>query len=285
MSQFEPGKLVNLSRQVHRVVAPNAGMMTGPGTNTYLIGNRELAVIDPGPDDERHISAIMAAASDLQAQIRWIICTHTHADHSPGAKTLQALTQATLYGQPAPPVGMSQDQTFQPDVIWGDTKTLTSNEFTLQAIHTPGHASNHWCYLLEEEGMLFTGDHIMDGATVVIAPPDGNMSDYLTSLESIKQLPLRHIAPGHGDLIGQPLEVIEGTIQHRLMRENKTLEKLARVQPADMDTLVAEVYDEVPVFLHALAKYSLQAHLDKLHQEGRVSCSNDCWQLSEGGTE
>lgn len=284
MSQFEPGKLVNLSRRVHRIVAPNAGMMTGPGTNTYLVGNRELAVIDPGPADERHIQAILAAAEDLQASIRWIICTHTHADHSPGAMPLKEKTGATLYGQQAPLEGMSQDQTFQPDVVWGvDTDKLTSSEFTLQAIHTPGHASNHWCYLLTEEQLLFTGDHIMEGSTVVIAPPDGSMGDYLRSLEQLKPMAITHIAPGHGDLISNPLDVIEGTIQHRLMRENKTLEKLSQLQPATMDQLVVEVYDEVPVFLHELAKYSLLAHLQKLQEDGRASISNEQWQLTENG--
>ena len=284
MSQFEPGKLVNLSRLVHRVVAPNAGMMTGPGTNTYLVGNRELAVIDPGPADEKHTDAIIAAAADLEAPIHWILCTHTHADHSPGTVALQQRTGATVYGQPAAEVGISQDRTFQPDVVWGDQTRLATSEFTLQAIHTPGHASNHWCYLLEDEQLLFTGDHIMDGATVVIAPPDGHMGDYLQSLERIKTLPMTHIAPGHGDLLNHPKEVIEGTIQHRLMRENKTLEKLAGLQPASMDELVAEVYDEVPIFLHSLARYSLQAHLDKLQADGRVKQVDERWELAKEGS-
>ncbi|MDX1695108.1 MAG: MBL fold metallo-hydrolase [Ketobacteraceae bacterium] len=284
MSQFEPGKLVNLSRLVHRVVAPNAGMMTGPGTNTYLIGNRELAVIDPGPADQKHIDAIVAAAADLQAPIRWILCTHTHVDHSPGTPALAARTGATVYGQPAAGEGMGQDQTFKPDIVWGKETRLVTGEFTLQAVHTPGHASNHWCYLLEDEQLLFTGDHIMEGSTVVIAPPDGNMGDYLRSLEAIKSLPMQHIAPGHGELISHPADVIEGTIQHRLMRENKTLEKLAAIQPATMDALVAEVYDEVPIFLHSLARYSLQAHLDKLVQEGRVTAAADTWELTDKET-
>lgn len=281
MSQFEPGKLVNLSRLVHRIVAPNAGMMTGPGTNTYLIGNQALAVIDPGPCDATHIDAILAAADDLKAEIKWILCTHTHVDHSPGCPLLKEKTQAALYGQPAPDNGMSQDQSFRPDYTWESTTQVSSDEFTLHAIHTPGHASNHWCYLLEEENLLFTGDHIMDGSTVVIAPPDGNMKHYLESLTKLKSVTLNHIAPGHGDLINNPQEVIEGTIQHRLMRERKTLEKLAELQPATMDTLVAAVYDEVPIFLHELAKYSLLAHLEKLVSDNQAREHNNLWELTQ----
>lgn len=280
MSQFEPGKLVNLSRLVHRVVAPNAGLMTGPGTNTYLVGNRQLAVIDPGPANDQHLGAILRAAEDLAAEICWILCTHTHADHSPGTTLLRDRTGATVYGQPAPVHGMSQDQTFAPDVVWDENITeLACAEFTLHAIHTPGHASNHWCYLLEDEALLFTGDHIMEGSTVVIAPPDGDMGAYIRSLEKLLPLPLKHLAPGHGHLISNPVEVIEGTIQHRLMRENKTIEKLTASQPATLDQLVAEVYDEVPMVLHGLAKYSLLAHLQKLQQDGRATRNNEQWQL------
>lgn len=277
MSQFEPGKLVNLSRLVHRIVAPNAGMMTGPGTNTYLVGNQELAVIDPGPNDSDHIDAIINAANQLRATIKWIVCTHTHADHSPGAMALKQKTHAQVYGQVAPKNGMSQDQSFQPDVTWGKESHITCPEFSLAAIHTPGHASNHWCYLLEDEALLLTGDHIMNGSTVVIAPPDGNMSAYIASLEKLKAYDINHIAPGHGDLIDNPQEVIEGTIQHRLMRETKTLEKLREMGEASLDNLVERVYDEVPIFLHELAKYSLLAHLEKLQAEGKVIHHNQQW--------
>ena len=280
MSQFEPGKLINLSRLVHRVVAPNAGMMTGPGTNTYLIGNEEIAVIDPGPADPIHIDAIISAAESLNGTIKWVLCTHTHPDHSPGATPLCERTKAKAYGQVAPAEGMSQDQSFKPDHNWQDLEVLETDSFKIKAVYTPGHASNHWCYLLQNEAMLFTGDHIMNGSTVVIAPPDGNMSDYLNSLEKLKSEAIEHIAPGHGDLINTPLEVIEGTIQHRLMREDKTIQKLAEIQPANLDQLVKEVYDEVPIFLHELAKYSLTAHLDKLASDGKAEKIDDTWQLT-----
>lgn len=279
MSQFEPGKMVNLSRLVHRVVAPNAGMMTGPGTNTYLIGNKTLAVIDPGPASPEHVDAICNAAKSLQGEIKWIICTHTHSDHSPGAQLLKAKTSAPLVGIKAPPNGMGQDPTFEPDLAWQHHSQLATEEFNLTAIHTPGHASNHLCFLLEQEGLLFSGDHIMNGSTVVIAPPDGNMQHYLRSLEQLKHYEIKHIMPGHGDVMDKPQEIIEGTIQHRLMREQKTLERLAMLQPCTLETLTESVYDEVPPFLHSLAKFSLLAHLEKLVAENVVHENNDQWQL------
>ncbi len=279
MPQFEPGKMINLSLLIHRVVAPNAGMMTGPGTNTYLVGNRSLAVIDPGPAQDQHIQAILDAAEQLNAPIRWVLCTHTHADHSPGAALLQQHTGARLLGQKAPKTSISQDTSFKPDRNWQHHSQLATEEFTLTAIHTPGHASNHLCFLLEEERALFTGDHIMNGSTVVIAPPDGNMKDYLDSLTLLKSYDLNRLLPGHGDVIDQPQQIIEGTIQHRLMRENKTLERLAQLQPCTLETLTQSVYDEVPAVLHTLASYSLTAHLEKLRTENKVQEENGQWTL------
>ncbi|PIE40699.1 MAG: MBL fold metallo-hydrolase [Gammaproteobacteria bacterium] len=279
MSQFEPGKLIKLSRLTHRIVAPNAGPMTGPGTNTYLVGHKQLAVIDPGPNNASHIEAILKGADAIKGSIQWILCTHTHPDHSPGCIALQAETGASTYGQPAP-AGQSQDRDFKPQNIWQDHEKLRCDEFSLRALHTPGHASNHWCYLLEDENLLFSGDHIMNGSTVVIAPPDGNMMDYLNSLHKLKPEAIDHIAPGHGDIMNNPQDVIEETIQHRLMRENKTLEKLEKLQAADLDELVTEVYDEVPVFLHPLAKRSLAAHLEKLQAEGRIRQTHLQWSIT-----
>lgn len=278
MSHFIPGKPFPISLNVRRVVAPNASMLTGPGTNTYLIGNKQLAVIDPGPAMPEHIDTLVKITATLGATIRWILCTHTHPDHSPGAALLKRATGAQLFGYPAPE-GPVQDKTFAPDVPWHHDSRLDTDEFSLRAVHTPGHASNHLCYLYENEKMLFTGDHIMQGSTVVIAPPDGNMADYLQSLELLKSLDISHLAPGHGDIIQSPLEIIEGLIQHRLMRERKTLEKLCALAPCSLDVLLPAVYDEVPVFLHALARQSLTAHLLKLKEEGRVTLDGDQWQV------
>lgn len=278
MSSFTPGEVIVLSPRVRRITAPNPGMMTGPGTNTYLVGNQALAVIDPGPADPRHTDAILAAADAMRAPIRWILCTHTHMDHSPGAALLQSRTDATVIGQLARHTN-GQDRHFTPDQHWQHGDRLQTDEFTLRAIHTPGHASNHLCFYLEEEELLFTGDHIMEGSTVVIMPPDGDMLAYVNALRDLKQLSLRHLAPAHGHLITRPTDIIEGLIQHRQMREDKTLEKMHQLGPCTLETLTPAVYDEVPTFLHGLARMSLLAHLLKLEQEGRIEQQDQHWRI------
>ena len=207
-----------LSPLVRRIVAPNPGLMTGPGTNTYLVGIDEIAVIDPGPDDPEHLDAIAGCGGD---RIRWIVCTHTHPDHSPGAAGLKARTGAEVLAWDSRD-GLEVDQK-----IKGGHR-IEATEFRLLAVHTPGHASNHLCYLLEEEHMLFSGDHIMQGSTVVISPPDGNMTQYLESLAAVRAIRLRSIAPGHGHLIEDPKAVIDEYIEHRLAREQQILDLLVR---------------------------------------------------------
>lgn len=280
MSSFKPGEVVVLSQRVRRITAPNPGMMTGPGTNTYLVGNAELAVIDPGPAIPEHIDAIVQAAKDMHASIKWILCTHTHIDHSPGANPLRDATDASVIGQIARfPRG--QDPSFNPDQHWQHGDFLSTDEFNLQAIHTPGHASNHLCFYLEEEQTLFTGDHIMEGSTVVIAPPDGDMLAYMNALQDLKKLTLKHLAPAHGNRIDNPLQMIEALIWHRTMRENKTLEKMQQLGPCTLATLTPAVYDEVHAFLHGLAQMSLLAHLQKLEQEKRVEQRNELWRICD----
>lgn len=258
-----------LSSRVWRITAQNAGAMTGPGTNTYIVGAGEhRAVIDPGPADDRHLQAIIAAAAP--ASIRYILVTHTHEDHSPGAQPLKSATGALLLGQTTLHPHW-QDPSFAPDrrLYDGDRLTLTAG-VTLRVLHTPGHASNHLCYLLEEERILFTGDHIIQGSTVVIDPPDGDMAAYLRSLESLRREPLDYLAPGHGTLIPRPDSAIRSLIQHRLRREAKVLASLPREHPADLATLIRAVYDDVPAHLHPLAERSLLAHLLKLQAESRA---------------
>ena len=280
MSSFKPGETVVLSQRVRRITAPNAGMMTGPGTNTYLVGNDELAVIDPGPAIREHIDAIIKAADDMRAPIRWILCTHTHIDHSPGANMLRDATDASVIGQIAQfPKG--QDPSFSPDQHWQHGDFITGSNFTLRAVHTPGHASNHLCFYLDEEQTLFTGDHIMEGSTVVIAPPDGDMQAYMNSLHQLKDLQLKHLAPAHGHRIDNPLQMIEALIWHRTLRERKTLEKMQQLGPCTLATLTPSVYDEVPAFLHGLAQMSLLAHLQKLEKEQVVTCTDDIWRIQE----
>jgi len=277
-SQLVPGRAVQLSPRVIRVTADNGGIMTGPGTNTYLLGTaqNEWAVIDPGPPDATHVDAILAAAP---GKIRWILVTHTHKDHSPAVQMLKAKTSATVYGQVAQH-GEGQDASFVPDqVLHGGERLTLDQQCTLRVIHTPGHASNHLCYLLEPEKTLFTGDHIMQASTVVINPPDGNMSAYIASLRALLNEDIEWLAPGHGFLMNEPRRVVEGIIQHRFKREAKVIATMRAAGPANMDTLLVRVYDDVDPRLHPAARRSLLAHLIKLQEDGVAEERDGKWRL------
>jgi glyoxylase-like metal-dependent hydrolase (beta-lactamase superfamily II)/8-oxo-dGTP pyrophosphatase MutT (NUDIX family) len=249
-----------LDRFTTRLTAPNPGMMTGPGTNTYLVGEKELAVIDPGPAIDSHIERILSFPN-----IRWVLCTHTHLDHSPAAAAIKAATGAKIFGRPAP---QGQDATFVPDAVLSDNEMIEIAGVRLRALHTPGHASNHLCYLLEQTKMLFTGDHVMQGSTVVINPPDGNMRAYLASLERVLEEDVAILAPGHGYLIGEPRHEVRRLIQHRMKREAKVLGALKTLGEASVTELVPLAYDDVPARLHGVAARSLTAHLHKLIADG-----------------
>ncbi len=257
-----PGVVKRLDRHTARLIAPNPGTMTGPGTNTYLIGKDELAVIDPGPAIDSHLEKILAAG-----KIRWVFCTHTHMDHSPAAALIRKATGAKLFGRPAP---AGQDASFAPDVALAHGERIEVAGVVLRAIHTPGHASNHLCYLLEENRMLFTGDHVMQGSTVVINPPDGDMRAYLASLELLLGEDIAVLAPGHGYLIGEPHRELRRLIEHRRKREAKVRAALARLGEPTLEELLPLVYDDVPVRMHGWAARSLRAHLDKLVADGEA---------------
>jgi glyoxylase-like metal-dependent hydrolase (beta-lactamase superfamily II) len=273
------GVAIRLSKRIWRLTAGNAGAMTGPGTNSYLVGAaNDWTIIDPGPADDRHISALVAAAS---GRIRHILVTHTHEDHSPGATPLKAATGAPLLGRTTSHRHW-QDPTFTPDrELRHDDRLPVGDGTTLRVIHTPGHASNHLCFLLEEERILFTGDHIIQGSTVVIDPPDGDMAAYIGSLESLLREPLDYLAPGHGTLMPQPHSAIQALIQHRLRREAKVLASLPRRHPADIPTLLRSVYDDVSPQLHSIAERSLLAHLLKLEAEGRAQAGVKGWMSTD----
>jgi glyoxylase-like metal-dependent hydrolase (beta-lactamase superfamily II)/8-oxo-dGTP pyrophosphatase MutT (NUDIX family) len=281
--EIVPGIPKRLDRLVTRLTAPNPGAMTGPGTNTYLVGERDLAVIDPGPDIPSHIEKIVEAG---QGRIRWIICTHTHFDHSPAAAPLKAATGAQVFGRPAPE---GQDQTFKPDVIVEHGQRIQLGEMsdgvTLRAIRTPGHASNHVCYYIEQTKMLFTGDHVMQGSTVVINPPDGDMRAYLASLEALLAEDIAIIAPAHGYLIGEPHREVRRLVAHRLARESKVRTALADIGPAPLEALVPVVYDDVPERMHRWAVRSLTAHLEKLVAEGAVRASGGRFALVQSSSQ
>jgi glyoxylase-like metal-dependent hydrolase (beta-lactamase superfamily II)/8-oxo-dGTP pyrophosphatase MutT (NUDIX family) len=280
--EIVPGATVRLSNRVRRITAPNPGMMTGPGTNTYLLGDAAtgVAVIDPGPAIDGHVEAIVAAAGGA---IRWIFCTHTHIDHSPAAVPLKARTGAMTFGMLALHPER-QDTTFVPDarLVHGERAAVAG--CTLRVLHTPGHASNQLCYLLEEERLLFTGDHIMQGSTVIINPPDGDMRAYFDSLNALLAEDVAFIAPGHGFLMDKLPEVVDRLVLHRRDRENKVLHALRAAGPATVEELVPTVYDDAPPRRHGIAARSLLAHLIKLEAEGRARrAPGDRWGLQEGG--
>ena len=278
-SFIQTGQPVTIGQDVLRVTAANPGMMTGPGTNSYLIGNAEhgVAVIDPGPLLEEHIDALIAAAP---GPIRWILCTHTHLDHSPASKVLKGRTGAATYGMPPPPFP-NQDQSFTPDHLVTHHERLNIAGTVIRVVHTPGHASNQVCFLLESQNLMFTGDHIMQGSTVVISPPDGSMIEYLASLRLLLDEKIDHFAPGHGFLMDKPAENVDRILIHRQERENKVMAALRKAgQPATLETLVKFAYDDTPERLHTVAQKSLWAHLEKLRIEARAHLEGELWRLA-----
>jgi glyoxylase-like metal-dependent hydrolase (beta-lactamase superfamily II) len=274
------GQLDEIAPGVRRLVARNPGFMTGPGTNTYLLGTQRCAVIDPGPHDPVHIERILEAAG---GRVSAILATHTHPDHSPGVAALAQSTGAEVLVRGAPVHGR-QDATFAPTRVLNDGDVVRVDDLALRAIHTPGHASNHLCYLLEGAGMLFSGDHVMQGSTVVIGPPDGDMQVYLQSLARVQREPVTRIAPGHGTVIEDAQSEVARLIAHRLQREAKVVERLRRAGRATIDVLVASVYDDVDPRLHPVAKGSVLAHLLKLEADGRAArddAADATWWMKE----
>ena len=246
--------------------------MTGTGTNTYLLGEPVVAVLDPGPLDDAHRAALCAIAPRL----RYVFVTHTHGDHSPLARPLAEATGAQLIGRP-PPADGRQDLSTAGAREPQDGEQFDLDSHTLTAVYTPGHASNHVCYLLEPGGVLLSGDHVLDGVTPVILPPDGDLQDYLTSLRRLLALPLQHIGPGHGGLIPEPQRVIEGVIAHRLKREQKVRGVLQRLGAGSLDELLAPIYNDVPAAMHVWARLTLEAHLIKLQRDGECVRDGATW--------
>ena len=259
MADLSPGVASAISPLVRRIVAPNTGPLTGAGSNTYLVGVDEIVVVDPGPDIASHVDAIVGCGGD---RIRWIAVTHSHADHAAAATALAARTGAQMlaYG------------------VIDDGYELEATEFRLLAMHTPGHSPDHLCYLLEEERMLFSGDTVIDGSTVVIAPPAGDMAAYLASLErlSARRLRLRTIAPGHGHLIEDPAARLAGYLTHRLEREAAILAALES-GATTVEQLVDAVYVDLHGTLRGAAGQTVHAHLLKLAAEGRVTGADGAW--------
>jgi len=275
MTAFGPElpRYAELAPGVRRLLAPNPSMMTGPGTNTYLFGVTEIAVIDPGPAIDAHIDGIIEAAA---APVRWVLVTHTHPDHSPGAMALAMRTGAEVLGRPAPEHG-PQDRSFSPTRLLGDGDALVTGEFTLDAVHTPGHASNHLCFRHAATNWLVTGDQVIDGSTVVINPPDGDMHDYIESLRRLRAMNCDALLPGHGDRIDDPARAIDRIIEHRLLRESRVRAAVRQHPRLTPHALVPHVYQDVSPHLFPLAERSLLAHLLKLEGDGHAEASGDRW--------
>lgn len=273
MPEITHDTAVQVSPHLRRITAPNPGRMTGPGTNTYIVGEHELAVIDPGPPIASHVDNLVRICA---GKLRWILVTHTHRDHSPAAALLAERTGAELIGNVIDDDG-HQDTSFVNARSVAQDELISNKEFTIRAILTPGHVANHVCYLVEQDGMLVTGDHMMGGSTVVIVPPAGDMQAYIHSLERMLQYELTAVAPGHGDLIAEPAAEVRRLIKHRLQRERKVAAALAAHGPCDVMTLVPPVYEDVDPAMHSWAALSLHAHLIKLEREGAVELDGESW--------
>ena len=284
---WQTERAVPLLRNVQRLTAPNPGVMTGPGTNSYLVGDPATGfiAIDPGPADAEHLDKLWRAAG---GDIRMIVCTHSHPDHSPGAAPLQAL--CVQAGRAAPPIlGLPSAPTARAASAFTPDRALQNNELlalmgkapegkithTLQVIHTPGHAANHLCLLLQEDGLLFSGDHILNGSTTVIDPPDGNMADYLDSLDRLDALCAEHnvefILPAHGHVLGGPINGARSAIAklkaHRLAREAKVLAAMQALPDGSMEDWVQHAYDDVPPRMWPVAQRSLLAHVERIRSQ------------------
>ncbi|OCC25357.1 MBL fold metallo-hydrolase [Croceicoccus estronivorus] len=279
------GKVEELEPFVRRVLAPNPSPFTYTGTQTYLIGSQDaLAVIDPGPNDPAHLDALIAAIGD--ARVVAICCTHTHRDHSPAAAPLQQHTGAEIAGcaplaldTTGPRADAPFDMTYAPDRVLNDGDTICGEGWTLKAVATPGHTSNHLCYALEETGALFTGDHVMGWSTSVVSPPDGDMAAYLRSLQLLHDREDRVYYPAHGPAVEKPRQLVRGMIGHRRQRERQILRQLEK-GPQAIPDMVPEMYKGTDPALHPAAGMSVLAHLIDLQQKGKVSRDGDAWELA-----
>jgi glyoxylase-like metal-dependent hydrolase (beta-lactamase superfamily II) len=260
-----------LSPLMRRVVANNPGLMTGPGTNTYLVGIDEVAVIDPGPDTNKHIDAIIGAS--MRERVKWVLLTHTHPDHWPAAAKIAKKTGAVLAAYS--PFPKSDEVDIKLDLVLSDGDAIEGTEFRLEALHTPGHAPNHLCFWLEEERVLFTGDHVLNGTTTVVNPDrGGDMRQYLASLDRLRKLKrVARICPGHGDVVEDASALLDEYVKHRRARERQIL-KLVTAQAQTINKLVDTIYVDTPDGLVEMAQKQVHAHLLKLRADGKVEGSS-----------
>ena len=266
---------------VRRIIAPNSGPFTFTGTCSYLVGTKTLAIIDPGPDDERHLATLLAAIGS--ATVSHIFVTHTHRDHSPLARPLAELTGALIVGCSAHrsarplnlgeinPLDASSDQDYAPDHMLVDGDTITGPDWTLTALDTPGHAANHVSFALAGEAALFSGDHVMAWSTSIVAPPDGSMGDYMRSLQKLLGRSETVYWPGHGNPVIDPQRFVRGLLQHRRQREASVLDRL-KAGDRTIPEIVRRVYTKLAPELKPAAALSVFAQLEDMVERGLVLC-------------
>ena len=284
-STWPTGDVEQLEPLVARVLAPNASPFTFTGTQTYLVGTAEgLAVIDPGPAEPAHLDALTRAIGE--SPVVAIMCTHTHRDHSPAAAPLAQMTGAPIIGcaalhihSDAPRVDAPFDQDYAPDRALADGEQISGPGFTLTAVATPGHTSNHLCYALEESGALFTGDHVMGWSTSVVVPPDGDMADYMASLDKLYAREDRIYYPAHGPAVEKPIQLVRGMAGHRRSRERQIV-KLLTEEARSIAALVPVMYKGVSEKLWPAAGQSVHAHLIDLERRGLATRSGDIWSIA-----
>ena len=284
IDQLPTGDAMRLSPLVTRVLAPNPSLFTYTGTQSYVVGQGKVAIVDPGPAEDRHLDALIAAIADRP--VTAILCTHTHRDHSPAAAPLARRTGAPVIGcapltlrDDGPRADAAFDADYQPDEILTTAGMVTGDGWTLRAVATPGHTSNHLCFELAEEKALFTGDHVMGWSTSVVSPPDGNMTDYMESMQTLLDRDDIVYYPAHGESVPEPQRLVRGMMGHRKQREGQILRLInAGEQGAEIPVMVAEMYKGIDSRLHPAAGRSILAHLFDLRQRGLAEhVSGDMW--------
>jgi glyoxylase-like metal-dependent hydrolase (beta-lactamase superfamily II) len=285
MNEQAPGLAQQLHPLVRRVLAPNPSAFTYSGTQTYLVGRGEVAVIDPGPELEGHIDAILAATAG--ERIVAILCTHTHRDHSPAAKAVKEATGAEIVGcaplalfDEGPRSDAAFDESYRPDRVLTNGDHVSGEGWTLEAVATPGHTSNHLCFALPEAQALFTGDHVMGWSTTVISPPDGDMADYMASLDLLMRRTQDMVYyPAHGEPVDNPQRFVRGLAGHRKQREGQIL-RLLRDAARPIPAMVEKMYAGIDPRLHGAAGRSVLAHLIDLKARGIVAEDGETWRLA-----